>query len=116
MSTVRVLPHPHLCPDGVNFESKPGQSLCDALLAHGVPLEHACESGRLRHLPRPYPPVGASVAPSTDLEEDQLDSAWALQADQPGLREDYEGDLLIEIPKHSRNHGWNTAETDLQGL
>ena len=44
MPTVRVLPHPHLCPDGARFESEPGQSLCDALLAHGVPLPFATAS------------------------------------------------------------------------
>jgi len=46
------------------------------------------------------------VAPSNDLEEDQLDSAWALQADSrlACCVKLGDGDLLIEIPKHSRNH------------
>lgn len=107
MSTVRVLPHPHLCPDGVDFESAPGQSLCDALLAHGVPLEHACEKVAACATCHVYVRQGgASVAPSTDLEEDQLDSAWALQADSrlACCVKIGESDLLIEIPKHSRNH------------
>ncbi|MCK6393634.1 2Fe-2S iron-sulfur cluster-binding protein [Zoogloea sp.] len=107
MSTVRVLPHPHLCPDGVTFASKPGQSLCDALLAHGVPLEHACEKVAACATCHVYiRQGGASVPPSNDLEEDQLDSAWALQADSrlACCVKLGDGDLLIEIPKHSRNH------------
>jgi len=107
MPTVRVLPHPQLCPTGVNFESRPGQSLCDALLDAGVPLEHACEKVAACATCHVYiRQGGASVAPSTNLEEDQLDSAWALQADSrlACCVKLGEADLLIEIPKHSRNH------------
>ena len=107
MPTVRVLPHPHLCPDGARFESEPGQSLCDALLAHGVPLEHACEKVAACATCHVYVRQGgASLAPSADLEEDQLDAAWALQADSrlACCVRLSDTDLLIEIPKHSRNH------------
>ncbi|MDD2668459.1 ISC system 2Fe-2S type ferredoxin [Zoogloea sp.] len=107
MTTVRVLPHPHLCPDGVHFESAPGESLCDALLAHGVHLEHACEKVAACATCHVYVRQGgASLAPSADQEEDQLDAAWALQADSrlACCVRLSDTDLLIEIPKHSRNH------------
>lgn len=107
MAKVRVLPHPHLCPGGVSFETAPGESLCDALLANGVPLEHACEKVAACATCHVYVRQGgAGIAASGELEEDQLDSAWGLQADSrlACCVRLGEGDLLIEIPRHSRNH------------
>ncbi len=43
MPTVTVKPHPGICPEGATFEVDPGISVCDAMLQHGVPIEHACE-------------------------------------------------------------------------
>ncbi|MCP2935840.1 2Fe-2S iron-sulfur cluster-binding protein, partial [Salmonella enterica subsp. enterica serovar Typhimurium] len=43
MSTLTVLPHPQLCPDGARIEVAAGTSICDALLAHDIAIEHACE-------------------------------------------------------------------------
>ena len=42
-TAVTVRPHPELCPDGLAFEARTGQKLVDALLEHGVAIEHACE-------------------------------------------------------------------------
>ncbi|NTV10728.1 MAG: ISC system 2Fe-2S type ferredoxin [Zoogloea sp.] len=106
MSIVTVLPHPQLCPDGVSFDAADGQSLCDALLANGVPLEHACEKVAACATCHVYVKDGAaSLRPPNDLEEDQLDAAWGLQANSRlaccvKIRS---ADLVIEIPKHSRN-------------
>jgi hypothetical protein len=36
---VRVLPHAELCPEGVEFDARPGRKLVDELLAHGVAIE-----------------------------------------------------------------------------
>ena len=38
-----VLPHHALCPDGAVIEAPKGQSICDALLANDIDIEHACE-------------------------------------------------------------------------
>ena len=43
MPEVVVLPHPEICPDGAAFDVPSGTSICDALLAHGIEIEHACE-------------------------------------------------------------------------
>ena len=36
MPSIRVLPHPEICPDGATVEAPVGQSVCRALLDHGV--------------------------------------------------------------------------------
>ena len=107
MPTVHLLPHPELCPEGRAFEARRGASLCQSLLDAGVAIEPACEMVAACATCHVYiRQGGASVAPSNDLEEDQLDSAWALQADSrlACCVKLGDGDLLIEIPKHSRNH------------
>ncbi|MCU0768907.1 MAG: 2Fe-2S iron-sulfur cluster-binding protein, partial [Burkholderiaceae bacterium] len=42
MPKITVLPHEELCPAGTEFEVAPGGSLADALLDHGIDIEHAC--------------------------------------------------------------------------
>ena len=42
MPKITVLPHEELCPTGKEFEADKGVSLADALLDHGVDIEHAC--------------------------------------------------------------------------
>ncbi|MGN0917983.1 MAG: 2Fe-2S iron-sulfur cluster-binding protein [Oxalobacter sp.] len=42
MPKITVLPHSVLCPEGAVFDAPEGQSLCDALLAHDIGIEHAC--------------------------------------------------------------------------
>src|SRR5262245_41692585 len=43
MPQIIVLPHVEYCPEGTVIEAKPGISVCDALLANGIEIEHACE-------------------------------------------------------------------------
>ncbi|MBS0337431.1 MAG: 2Fe-2S iron-sulfur cluster binding domain-containing protein, partial [Proteobacteria bacterium] len=43
MPKITVLPHPGLCPQGARFDAETGVSICDALLTHGIAIEHACE-------------------------------------------------------------------------
>jgi ferredoxin len=43
MPEIIVLPHAEICPEGATFEAKPGVSICDNLLQHGIEIEHACE-------------------------------------------------------------------------
>lgn len=104
---VRVLPHPGLCPDGVEFEARRGRKLVDELLAHGVAIEHACEKVcacatchvHLRE-------GGNTVAAADDEEEDQLDDAWGVDADSRlACCVRVRGPALtVELPRFSRNH------------
>ncbi len=43
MPQLIVLPHVELCPEGAVIEAKPGDTICDTLLANGIEIEHACE-------------------------------------------------------------------------
>jgi ferredoxin, 2Fe-2S len=104
---VTVLPHPELCPQGTEFEARPGRKLVDELLEHGVALEHACEKVCACATCHVYLRDGAQfVAAADEEEEDQLDEAWGLQAQSrlsccvrvagPAL--------VVEIPRYSKNH------------
>ena len=111
MPTVRVLPHP-LCPVGLDFDVPEGALLIDALLARGVAMEHACErvcacSTCHVHIREGRP----SLAPAPDLEEDVLDVAWGVDADSRLSCQVRVGpaDLVVELPRHSRNHARERA-------
>ena len=43
MPKIKVLPHPEVCPQGVEIEVPIGTSVIRALLANGIHIEHACE-------------------------------------------------------------------------
>ena len=107
MTRVTVLPHDPLSPKGAVLEVEPGVTLCDALLANGIEIEHACEKSCacttchviLRE-------GGGSLAPSTEDEDDLLDRAWGLtpqsrlscQAIVAGER------LVVEVPRYTINY------------
>ena len=81
MTKLSVLPHESLCPEGVQFDAKPGTSICDALLANGIAIEHACEKScacTTCHVV--VRRGGASLGEATESEEDMLDKAWGLEA------------------------------------
>lgn len=104
---VRVLPHPELCPAGLEFEARPGRKLIDELLARGIAVEHACEKVCACATCHVHLRAGAQhVAPADEEEEDQLDDAWGLDADSRlscCLR--VKGPALtVELPRFSRNH------------
>lgn len=107
MPHVHVLPHPDLCPEGCDFETRRGASLCESLLASGVAIEHACEMVAACATCHVHVREGgASLAPPDDEENDQLDHAWGLDAQSRlaccvKLRD---GDLTVELPRHTRNH------------
>ncbi|MCA8227676.1 2Fe-2S iron-sulfur cluster-binding protein [Burkholderia vietnamiensis] len=106
MPCVRVLPHPALCPNGHAFDAQRGASLCESLLASGIALEHACEMVAACATCHVYVREGgASLPPPDDEENDQLDRAWGLDA-QSRLAccvSLGNGDLTIELPRHTRN-------------
>jgi 2Fe-2S ferredoxin len=107
MPRVKVLPHAELCPQGAQFEAEPGVSICDALLAHGIDIEHACEKScacTTCHvvLRRGF----GSLAPAEEKEEDLLDKAWGLEATsrlscQARLAD---ADLELELPRYTINY------------
>ena len=43
MPVIKILPHPEYCPEGKSIEAPGGTSICEALLDHGVEIEHACD-------------------------------------------------------------------------
>ena len=46
MPTIKILPHPEYCPRGAEIQASVGDSICEALLDHDIPIEHACEMSR----------------------------------------------------------------------
>ncbi|MDO4637760.1 MAG: ISC system 2Fe-2S type ferredoxin [Lautropia sp.] len=108
MATIKVLPHEELCPQGVTFESTPGLSLCQALLDHGVEIDHACAMSCACTTCHVVVRQGYDeVNDPSDIEEDLLDMAWGLEPESRlscQVELDGETDLVIEIPKYTINH------------
>lgn len=102
-----VLPHQDLCPQGAEFDAAVDLSICDALLAHGIAIEHACEKScacTTCHVV--VTKGGESLAAAEEEEEDMLDKAWGLEArSRLSCQARVAGaDLTIEIPKYTINH------------
>jgi 2Fe-2S ferredoxin len=106
MPQIIVLPHEELCPKGALFEAEPGVTICDALLAHGIEIEHACEKSCACTTCHVILREGfLSLAPAEEREEDLLDRAWGLE---PTSRLSCQAvvdkaDLVVEIPKYTIN-------------
>ncbi len=106
MSTLTVLPHAELCPQGACIEAKPGISICDALLDAGIAIEHACEKVAACATCHVYVRQGASsLNQPDDEEEDQLDAAWGLEAASrlACCAKIGQADVTVELPRHTRN-------------
>lgn len=106
MPQIIVLPHEELCPEGIAFEAQPGTSICDALLAHGVEIEHACEKSCACTTCHVYIREGLEALDESDEDEDDmLDKAWGLEPDSrlscQAIVQDQ--DLVVEIPKYTIN-------------
>lgn len=107
MPKITVLPHPTVCPEGKTFEVKPGVKLARALLANGVGIEHACEfSGACSTCHVIVREGFDSLNEAEDEELDMLDQAWGVTSTSRLSCQTVVGkeDLVIEIPKYSRNH------------
>lgn len=111
MTTIKVLPHPSLCPDGLEFDAPVGESICDALLNHQIEIEHACEKSCACTTCHVIVREGIdSLDDAEEKEEDMLDMAWGLT---PLSRLSCQArvgnaDLVIEIPKYTINHARET--------
>ena len=106
MPKIIVLPHEEICPEGIVIEVQPGFSLCDALLANDVDIEHACEKSCACTTCHVHIREGFdSLEESTEIEDDYLDKAWGLDMESRLSCQAIVGDepLVIEIPKYTIN-------------
>ncbi|MFM2053055.1 MAG: system 2Fe-2S type ferredoxin [Pseudomonadota bacterium] len=107
MPTIKILPHHELCPQGASVSAPAGTSICEALLEHGIAIEHACDMSCACTTCHVIVRQGyASLNEMDETEEDLLDRAWGLEPDsrlscQAILARQ---DLVIEIPKYTINH------------
>ena len=107
MPIIKVLPHPEYCPAGAEVEAPAGTSVCEALLEHGIAIEHACELSCACTTCHVVVRAGFdSLGDLDESEEDLLDRAWGLE---PTSRLSCQAilaqkDVTIEIPKYSINH------------
>ena len=106
MPILTVLPHEDICPAGTTIEAEAGKSICETLLDHDVPIEHACELSCACTTCHVVVRKGfESLDPSDEDEDDLLDKAWGLTPTsrlscQAIVRD---ADLTIEIPKYTIN-------------
>lgn len=106
MTQLIFLPHETLCPDGAVIEAEPGMSICDAALANGIEIEHACEKSCACTTCHVIVREGGQTLNEADeVEEDMLDKAWGLEPDSRLSCQAIVGDvdLVIEIPKYTIN-------------
>jgi len=106
MPKIIVLPHAEYCPAGEVVEASAGTSICEALLEHGIAIEHACEMSCACTTCHVVVREGYdSLGEIDESEEDLLDRAWGLT---PTSRLSCQAilssrDVTIEIPKYSIN-------------
>ncbi|MDR0997022.1 MAG: ISC system 2Fe-2S type ferredoxin [Zoogloeaceae bacterium] len=106
MTRITVLPHPELCPQGLSFDAPSGESICEALLANDIEIEHACEMSCACTTCHVIVREGfASLEAADELEEDRLDQAWGLEAQSRLSCQALiaETPLTIEIPRYTVN-------------
>ncbi|WP_330925653.1 ISC system 2Fe-2S type ferredoxin [Candidatus Sororendozoicomonas aggregata] len=106
MPKIVILPHEELCPEGVAFEAEAGVTVCDAALANGVDIEHACEKSCACTTCHVVVREGFDTMEEPDeLEEDLLDKAWGLEPESRLSCQAVVGseDLVVEIPRYTIN-------------
>ncbi|MBM3363956.1 MAG: ISC system 2Fe-2S type ferredoxin [Betaproteobacteria bacterium] len=107
MPIIKVLPHPEYCPNGAQISTLSGTSICEALLDHDIPIEHACDMSCACTTCHVVVRQGyASLNPLDENEEDMLDRAWGLEPQSRLSCQAIVGqqDLTVEIPRYSINH------------
>ncbi len=76
MTQLIFLPHEEICPEGAVVEAEPGVTICDAALAAGIEIEHACEKSCACTTCHVIIREGYDSLPEADeVEEDLLDKA-----------------------------------------
>jgi len=106
MPQIIILPHEEICPEGAVIEAEPGITICDAALANGIEIEHACEKSCACTTCHVIVREGFDSLPEAEeTEEDMLDKAWGLEPESrlscQALVADQ--DLVVEIPKYTIN-------------
>jgi 2Fe-2S ferredoxin len=107
MPTIKILPHPEYCPQGMSISAPAGTSICEALLDNHIAIEHACDMVCACTTCHVIVREGlGSLNEPEENEEDMLDRAWGLE---PNSRLSCQAilaqkDVTIEIPKYSINH------------
>lgn len=107
MPTIKILPHPELCPHGATVSAPAGTSICEALLEHQIAIEHACDMSCACTTCHVIVREGfRSLTAADENEDDLLDRAWGLEAHsrlscQAILAHQ---DLVVEIPRYTINH------------
>ena len=107
MPRIRILPHAEYCPAGAELDAEAGTSVCEALLEHGIPIEHACEMSCACTTCHVIVRQGfESLGEMDESEEDLLDRAWGLEAQSrlscQAIVSDK--DVTIDIPKYTINY------------
>jgi 2Fe-2S ferredoxin len=106
MPQIIFLPHDELCPEGKVIEADSGVTVCDAALANGIEIEHACEKSCACTTCHVIVREGFdSMDESDELEDDMLDKAWGLEPESRLSCQAVVGDedLVVEIPKYTIN-------------
>ena len=107
MTTLKILPHVELCPQGAVIQTLPGNSICEALLDNGIDIEHACDMSCACTTCHVIVREGLnSLNEAEETEEDLLDRAWGLEPNSRLSCQAFLGkqDVVIEIPKYTINH------------
>jgi 2Fe-2S ferredoxin len=106
MPQIIFLPHEEICPEGAVIEAESGITICDAALANGIDIEHACEKSCACTTCHVVIREGfTSLEESTEEEDDLLDKDWGLEQDSRMSCQAQVGtvDLVVEIPKYTIN-------------
>jgi 2Fe-2S ferredoxin len=106
MPQIIFLPHEEICPEGAVIQVESGTTICDAALANGIEIEHACEKSCACTTCHVYVREGLeSLEASDENEDDMLDKAWGLEPDSrlSCQAKVADRDLVVEIPKYTIN-------------
>ena len=106
MTKIKVGSHPEICPEGIELEVAPGESLCETLLDNGISIEHACELSCACTTCHVAVRKGFSgLDEASEAEEDMLDKAWGLESQSRLSCQIIVGeeDLEIELPRYTIN-------------
>ena len=106
MTKIKVGSHPEMCPNGVELEVSPGESLCETLLENGISIEHACELSCACTTCHVVVRQGFSALDeASEAEEDMLDKAWGLESQSRLSCQIIVGeeDLEVELPRYTIN-------------
>ena len=106
MTKIKVGSHPEICPDGIELEVTPCESLCETILDNGISIEHACELSCACTTCHVVVRKGFSgLDEASEAEEDMLDKAWGLESQSRLSCQIIVGeeDLEIELPRYTIN-------------